>query len=203
MQDNPGNAHSWLVGLDSWIVRDGNYPDFVTGHRTEFAMEFASRGGLRLLDGAHEVSVRWIEGSQYEVTAQIVHDKPNAHVLDFGILAYHFIGVEDPTHQPRIGAGVTGEINLSVDPFFYFDQLAFEEGFPALIYTWKVHEILQKVGEESPHIGADHVHADKSRDFVRIEKTDVWADVSALPSYLLRCRMEPVTRSTVRSLDNP
>lgn len=57
-----------------------------------------------------------------------MHDEPNAQVLDLGILAYHFIGIEDPTHQPRIGAWVTGEINLSVDPFFYFDSLAHEEG---------------------------------------------------------------------------
>jgi hypothetical protein len=203
MQDNPVNAHSWLVGLDSWIVQDGNYPDFVTGQRTDFALEFASRSGLRLLDGAHEASVRWIEGSRYEVTAQIVHDEPNAQVLDFGILAYHFIGIEDPTHQPRIGAWVTGELNLSVDPFFYFDQLAHAEGFPALIYTWTVQEILQKVGGEPLHIGADRAHADTSQDFVRIEKTDVWGDVSTLPSYLLRCRMEPVPRSMVRSLGNP
>lgn len=203
MQDNPVNAHSWLVGLDSWVVQDGNYPDFVTGQRTDFALEFASRGGLKMLDEAQEVSVRWIEGSHYEVTAQIVHDKPNAQVLDFGILAYHFIGVEDPTHQPQIGAWVTGEINLSVDPFFYFDQLALEEGFPALIYTWTVQEILQKVGEAPPYISADHGHADKSHDFIRIEKTDVWGDDSSLPSYLLRCRMEPVPRSIVRSLGNP
>jgi hypothetical protein len=203
MQDNPVNAHSWLVGLDSWVVQDGNYPDFVTGQRTEFALEFADRGGLRPLDGADEARVRWIGGSHYEVTAQIVHDKPNAQVLDFGILAYHFIGIEDPTHQPRVGAWVTGEINLSVDPFFYFDQLADEQGFPALIYTWTVQEILQKVGDEPPHFGADHLHADTSQGFVRIEKTDVWRDVSTLPSYLLRCRMEQVARSTVRRLGNP
>ena len=203
MQDNPVNAHSWLVGLDSWIVQDGNYPDFVTGQRTGFALEFASRRGLRLLDGAQEVSVRWIEGSRYEVTAQIVHDKPNAQVLDFGILAYHFIGIEDPTHQPRIRAWVTGEINLSVDPFLYFDQLAHEDGFPALIYTWTVQEILQKVEGESLPIGDDHVHANTSQDFVRVEKTDAWTDDSTLPSYLLRCRMEPVPRSIVRPLGNP
>ncbi|QNN53749.1 hypothetical protein [Nocardioides mesophilus] len=203
MQDNPVSAHTWLVGLDSWIVQDGNYRDFVTGERAEFALEFASRGGLRLLEGVHRASVRWIEGSQYEVTAQIVHDKPNAHVLDLGVLAYHFIGIEDPMHQPRIGAWVTGEVNLSVDPFFYFDQLAHEEGFPALIYTWTVQEILQKVGQGAPHIEAAEFRDDTSRDFVRIEKTDVWGDVSTSPSYLLRCRMEPDARSTARSLDNP
>jgi hypothetical protein len=124
-------------------------------------------------------------------------------VIDFGLLAYHFVGIEDPTHQPRVGAWVTGEINLSVDPFFYFDQLALEEGFPALIYTWTVQEILQQVGEESPHIGADHAHADKSQSFVRIERTDAWGDLSTLPSYLLRCRREPVPRSSARSLGRP
>jgi hypothetical protein len=192
-----------MIGLDSWVVQDGNYPDFETGQRTDFALEFASRGGLKRLDGTQEMSVRWIAGSNYEVTAQVVHDAPNAQVLDFGILAYHFIGIEDPEHQSQVGAWVTGEINLSIDPFFYFDQLAHEEGFPALIYTWTVQEILQRVREESPHFGADHVHADKSQGFVRIEKTDVWEDVSTLPSYVLRCRMEPLPRSTVRSLHNP
>jgi hypothetical protein len=53
------------------------------------------------------------------------------------------------------------------------------------------------------HIAADHVHANESQDFVRIEKTDAWSDDSTLPSYLLRCRMEPVPRALVRSLGNP
>jgi hypothetical protein len=196
MQDSPGKAHSWLVGLDPWVVQDGNYPDFVAGQRTDFALEFASRGGLTPLEGPHEVGVRWIEGSHYEVTAQIVHDKPNAQVLDFGIRAYHFMGIEDPTHQPRTGAWVAGEINLSVDPFFYFDQLAHEEGFPALIYTWTVQEILQGPLRTAP----DHAHADRAQDLIRIEKTDAWADASTLSSYLLRCRMDPAPRSRARSL---
>lgn len=185
---------TWLVGLDAWVVQDGNYPDFSTSQRTEFALEFASRGGLTPSGGPHEAGVRWIGGSQYEVTAQIVHDEPNAQVLDFGILAYHFIGIEDPMHRPRTGAWVTGKINLSVDPFFYFDQLARQPGFPALIYTWTVEEILQVVTPASPGPGAD---------LVRIEETDVWADVSTSPSYLLRCRRDPTPRSRVRSLRTP
>jgi hypothetical protein len=185
---------SWLVGLDAWVVQDGNYPDFITGQRTEFALEFASRRGLTPLDERHETGVRWIEGSQYEVTAQIVHDEPHAMVIDFGMLAYHFIGIEDPMHRPRTGAWVTGAINLSVDPFFYFDQLAHEPAFPALIYTWTVQEIFQAVTPESPRAGAD---------LVRIVKTDVWADVSTSPSYLLRCRRESTPRSRVRSLGTP
>ena len=203
MPDNPVDTHTWLVGLDSWVIQDGNYPDFVTGQRTEFALEFASRGGLKRLDEAREVGVQWITGSRYEVTAQVVHDEPNAQVLDFGILAYHFIGIEDPGHQSHVGSWVTGEVNLSVDPFFYFEELAREDGFPALLYTWTVQEVLQKSEEQSAQGGTDHVDPDGTHGYVRIERTDAWGDVGKLPSYLLRCRMEPAPRSAVRSVENP
>jgi hypothetical protein len=203
MHDDPVDAHSWMIGLDSWIIQDGNYPDFVAGQRTDFALEFASRGGLRLLDAAPTVGVHWIAGSHYEVTAQIVHDAPNAQVLDFGILAYHFIGIEDPEHQSHVGAWVTGEINLSVDPFFYFEGLANEAGFPALIYSWTVEDVLQHTGKSTPQDGTDHGQADKKHGFVMLEKTDAWADDGTPSSYLLRCRMEPAPRSAVRSPGHP
>jgi hypothetical protein len=202
VHEEPVDARSWLIGLDSWIIQDGNYPDIVTGQRIDFALEFASRGGLRRSDEAQEAGVRWIEGSQYEVTAQVVHDEPNARVLDFGILAYHFIGVEDPEHQSHVGCWVTGEINLSVDPFFYFQELASEDGFPPLIYAWTVQEVLQRTGQNAPRGGATDVLADKRHGFTRIEKTDAWGDVSTAPGYLLRCRREPAPRSAVRSVDN-
>ena len=178
-----------MVGLSAWIIQDGNYADFVTGQRADFALEFASRGGLIRVDEPQDLGVRWIAGSQYEVTARVVHDQPNAQVLDFGILAYHFIGIEDPEHQAQAGSWVTGEIYLGVDPFFYFQELAHEDGFPALIYTWTVQEVLQQTDE----VGG----------FVRIEKTDAWGDVSQVPHYLVRCRKEPAPRSVLRSLDAP
>jgi hypothetical protein len=179
-----------MIGLDSWIIQDGNYPDFVTGQRTDFAVEFASRSGLRRAE-AHAVSLRWIAGSRYQVTAQVVHDEPHAQVLDLGILAYHFIGIEDPEHQSHVGAWLTGEINLSVDPFFYVENLASEEGFPALIYTWTVQEVLQRSGGNAPRTGSDHDRVDTAHDVVRVERTDAWGDVTQVPSYVLRCRLEP------------
>ncbi|MFA6575204.1 MAG: hypothetical protein WCS84_07260, partial [Nocardioides sp.] len=104
---------TWMIGIDSWVIQDGNYPDFVTGQRADFALEFASRSGLRRLDGPQGAAVRWVEDSDYEVTAQIVHDEPNAQVLDFGLLVYHFIGIEDPEHQAQVGAWVTGVVNVA------------------------------------------------------------------------------------------
>jgi len=173
---------TWLVGIDSWVIRDGNYPDFVTGQSAEFALEFASRGGLRRVDGTHEARVRWVGDSDYEVTAQVVHDKPNAQVLDFGILACHFIGIEDPEHRPQVGAWVTGVVNVAVDPFFYVDELAKEDGFPALIYAWTVQEVLQRT-------------ADGPLGLVPVERTDAWADTNPSPSYVLRCRLESGPKS--------
>ena len=80
-------------------------------------LHFAGRHALYLLPAAvlllgssllSPVGVRRLAGSRYEVTARIVHDAPNAQVLDFGILAYHFIGIEDPEHRSQVGAWVTG-----------------------------------------------------------------------------------------------
>lgn len=184
MHDNPLDTGSWMIDLHSWIILDGNYPDFYTGQRTDFAVEFASRDGLTRLDGAPEPRVRWIADSRYKVTAQVVYDEPNAQVIDFGALAYHFIGIEDPEHRSQVGSWVTGEINLGVDPFFYFDELADVEGFPALIYSWTVQKVLQR--EETSRL-------------VTVERTDAWGDVSTSPSYVLHCRMEPAPRSSVRS----
>ena len=48
---------------------------------------------------------------------------------------------QDPSINRGSVLGLTGEITLSVDPFFYFDELASEQGFPALIYTWTVREM--------------------------------------------------------------
>ncbi|MDO9494552.1 MAG: hypothetical protein Q7J48_02515 [Nocardioides sp.] len=148
MHDDPLAAQTWMIGIDSWVIQDGNYPDFVTGQRAEFALEFASRSGLRRLDGPQEVSVRWVADSRYEVTAQIVHDKPNAQVR--------------------------------VDPSFYVDDLAREDGFPPLSYAWTVQEVL-RWASAAPD------------DLASVEKTDAWADKS--PGYVLRCRLEPAPRS--------
>lgn len=164
---------SWLIGIDSWVIQDGNYPDFVTGQRADFALEFAGRRGLTVVEKAPGPRVEWIADSRYEVTAQIVHDEPNALVLDFGLRAYRFIGIEDPQHRSQVGAWVTGEINLAVDPFFYKDELANEDGFPALSYSWIVQEVLRRRTDGGGPLP--------------IKETDVWGDVSTSPSYLLRC----------------
>jgi hypothetical protein len=33
-------VEQWSLSLDSWIVQDGNYPDFESGQHAEFAVEF-------------------------------------------------------------------------------------------------------------------------------------------------------------------
>lgn len=165
-----------MIGIDSWVIQDGNYPDFVTGQRAELAVEYASRSGLRGLSGEHEVSARWVGGSAYDVIARVVHDEPNARVLDCGLLVYHFVGIEDPEHRSEVGAWVTGVVDLGVDPGFYADGLARESGFPQLAYAWTVEEVLRRAR------GAP-------ADLTVVERTDAWADEA--PGYVLRCRLDP------------
>jgi hypothetical protein len=35
-----GMTNSFKIGLSSWIIQDGNYPDFKQGERAAFAIEF-------------------------------------------------------------------------------------------------------------------------------------------------------------------
>ena len=39
-QCNDEIVDGWSLSLDSWIVRDGNYPDLAGGQQAEFAIEF-------------------------------------------------------------------------------------------------------------------------------------------------------------------
>jgi hypothetical protein len=34
------SVERWSLGLDAWIVQDGNYPDLESGQQAEFAVEF-------------------------------------------------------------------------------------------------------------------------------------------------------------------
>src|SRR5437870_1903422 len=36
------NMLTWNIGLASWIIQDGNYPDFSLGDQRRFALEFSA-----------------------------------------------------------------------------------------------------------------------------------------------------------------
>jgi hypothetical protein len=128
--------------LEGWVLQDGNYPDFVSGARQEFAIEFDVRQDrpLRYAAGG-EIGHRFTGSySHYQVTGEVVHVR-DAFVLDFGIRAYcnHLVPYQGRT--VCVGDRLSGTVSLAVDPFFYFEQLAQKRGMPPLVYSWNVTEV--------------------------------------------------------------
>lgn len=149
----------------------------------------------------------------FEVCAEVVHADRHALVLRFGLLAYSVRMIDVPGRRLRAGDWVAGEIELAVDPFFYFEQLAKRKRLPPLIYAWRVHELLQQtapwvpakpgdfpgdaVAEQAIAEGTLQIRDSSQHGWAAIAQTDAWQDDGGNASYLLRCRREakPATAS--------
>jgi hypothetical protein len=200
-------GRDWWIGLDGWVLQDGNYTDFVTGERRQFALEFGYRRDRRLrIVGSPTAAICRHSGrsSVFEITGQLLRSSAEPHgdgfVLDFGLLAYSNWIVLDDLQPPDAGAWLTGEVHLGVDPFFYMDELAQLPGMPALIYTWTIVEIQLNT---TPLMPVEHGHPlyggpDEGPHYVgnpdqeswrTVDRTRAWDDDG---SYRLRCRLHNV-----------
>jgi hypothetical protein len=65
-----------------------------------------------------------------------VHADRHALVLSFGLMAYSSLMIDVPGRRLGAGDWMEGRIDLSVDPFFYFEELPKRKRFPPLIYAW-------------------------------------------------------------------
>ena len=85
---SPNSPAIWDLYLSSWIIQDGNYPDFEVGQTPEFAVEFwlTDGGGARTSD--REKSATSVGGPLYDAAAEIVFQTAQITVLDIGILVY-------------------------------------------------------------------------------------------------------------------
>jgi hypothetical protein len=184
---------SWNIGLDAWIIQDGNYPDFATGEIVEFAVEFwrQPRAAAELQNSS--VSATHMNGVAYDVIAKPVLETDEITVLDIGILCYR----EGTSHfaelKPRIHFRTV--LELGVDPFFYFERLSQIRDVPPLIYSWRVTSILRQVApfveivsNSGPHAGRKMLVRDVSKlGYEEISRTNAWEDDSGFGEYILRC----------------
>jgi hypothetical protein len=193
----------WWIGLDGWVLQDGNYTDFAVGQVRQFALEFGYARHNRLKATAEpELSCTAVDDDAlYRVSADLVRaprvPTDDCFVLDFGLFAYKDWMVLNDLEPPSAGLRLNGEIYLSVDPFEYMDHLSLRRGMPALIYTWRIDEIRLDI---SPRIKVEHGHPlyvgpDEGTMIVRdpqrrawrnLDATDTWADEG---SYTLRCTL--------------
>ena len=176
----------WEVGLSSWIIQDGNYVDFESAQRAEFALEFFSQTFLK--SGVRRKSAKNLGAASYEICGEVVCLTPEVWVLDFGILAF---SERKPPEGIEVGDFVVADIYLGIDPFFYFEYLQSLAGMPSLIYSWVINAICQQTAPcipiPDPSGRATQVRDASKLGYKTIQKTDAWKDDGGNAEYVLIC----------------
>jgi hypothetical protein len=174
------------IGVDSWIIQDGNYGDFTVGDTVKFALEFS--GEKLVSSAAGERSAQLLHTSVYRVRAEVVFVHPTVWVIDFGVRAYC---EAEPPKSVMVGSWVEGEIFVGIDPFFYTESLRKIPEMPNLYYKWNVEGISRN---DTPWLSNANERGGitLSRDVARVQWTEVdrtsaWDDDGGRPTYVLRC----------------
>jgi hypothetical protein len=173
----------WLIHLSGWIIQDGNYPDFTSGQRAEFAVEYWWADGPRDTT-ATKSQARLLDGAKYSVNARVICMQDEVAVVDIGLLVFH---EEASPHRAEVGAVLEGQLALGVDPYFYFERLAKDPNLPDLVYTW---EILRIEQDMTPWLqeGRLRVRDASMTRWVDIHATDARHEQAAV-EYVLHCRL--------------
>jgi hypothetical protein len=174
------------IGLSSWIIQDGNYPDFAVGDVAKFALEFYAPHLQRT--AYREPALTPSHPAHYRMSACVRYSHSEACVLDFGCLAYR----EEPISDiASVGDWVSGDVYVGIDPFFYMESLHALPGIPELRYDWRIEEILL---ETTPWISTRDSSGREVRtrneslhSFRSITQTDAWRDDGGHAHYVFRC----------------
>jgi hypothetical protein len=179
------------IGVDSWIIQDGNYGDFAVGDVQKFALEFA--GDKLAQSTAAERNAQLLHKSVYRVHAEVIFVDPEVWVIDFGVRAFW---ESKPPGFVQVGSWVEGEIFLGIDPFFYKEYLHRVPAMPNLNYNWRVEAISR---DDTPWFsttnerGGITLSRDPARvQWTEVEKTLAWEEGDGRSSYVLRCCAEDV-----------
>jgi hypothetical protein len=172
------------IGMESWIVQDGNYPDFEVDQTYSFALEFYPHS---LEKAGREKAFEQIENFLYKVTAEIVYIDRNSWVIDFGISAYQ---AQRPPKKYKVGDFVSGVFYLGVDHFAYFESLKNLKNYPQITNQWYLKEIEL---ETTPFLETAPKYFERDKQntsFESISKTDVWNDANGSGSYVFKCQLQ-------------
>lgn len=174
------------IGLDSWIIQDGNHSDFAVGDMRRFALEFAGKKLVPSTSG--DRTAKLLHTSIYQVHAEVIFVHPTVWVIDFGVRAFW---EADPPDFIQIGSWVEGEVFVGIDPYFYKDYLSKLPDMPNLFRNWKVEAIVRN---DTPWLRAvnDRGGVSLSRDsantqWTEVQQTLAWDDDEGRSSYVLSC----------------
>lgn len=179
---------SLSVGLDAWIILDGNYPDFRVGQSARFALEFYPHT-IRASE-LRSTHCENIWGNLHRVCSRVEFTAPSVWVIDFGFKAYMN---EPPPRVPGKGSWVEGDVDIGVDPFFYFEELRAIHGMPELKYEFRINDIQLETTpwqESKDQHGRSVLSRDeRQRSFRPMAETNAWQDDEGHAHYLLECEL--------------
>ena len=171
----------WTIGVEAWVIQDGNYPDFEAGQEAVFGIELYP-DELERADPA-DPSAAVVEGSRYALRGRLSFVRDDAWVVDVGISCY--------CNRPLpagvgAGDGVAGEAYLAIEGPAVYDE-AFFRSAPPLRYSWRIERIRL---ETTPwvEVGPRSFARDESRVGYRdVDRTDACDDDDGHASYLFDC----------------
>ena len=100
----------WTIGLDAWIIQDGNYPDLYQGQVAEFAVEFYQHE-LTFLETRVNRQAHQKDHDLYQVSGEVIYVSDDSWVLDFGLRVYQD---GEPPNGIRVGSCVAADVSLGV-----------------------------------------------------------------------------------------
>jgi hypothetical protein len=127
----------WAVGIQAWVIQDGNYDEFLVGRRYNFEVE-ALPLTVEQSNVAAVPRVRHVEDGRHEFSGAVLKFLGHgAWVIDFGVYCY---GKAPLPEGLRIGDTLAGEVS-----FFLASPAVYEEAFqtegPFRTYSWRVEGI--------------------------------------------------------------
>lgn len=193
---------SLRIGLDSWIIQDGNYGEFTCGDICAFALEYSEVVPLepRHRDAPSERSLSWLHDCTYSVKADVIYASEGLRVIDAGLGLYRerpiLPGVSYAS-DVSVGQRVRGDIYIGIDHFAYFERLSKLPGAPPLIHDWRVQKIEL---ETTPWISpSGYPMRDPSRrSWQEVRTTHSSKDDDGRASYILTCQCLSEPRRTIR-----
>jgi hypothetical protein len=172
----------WTVGIQAWVIQDGNYDEFLVGRRYEFEVE-----ALPLLVEESAIAevprVRHVEDGRHEFSGAVLKFLGHgAWVIDFGVYCY---GKGPLPEGLQIGDTLAGEVS-----FFLASPSVYEEAFgtqaPFRTYSWRVDEIHL---DTTPWVDEGGVlRRPTNAGYVGVQATNALAD-DPTAFYLLDCTL--------------